>query len=166
MKKRLQEEMEKTERADSEGFAEEGIEVVLGDAVFFVIALRLNSPVLPVGLLRHQIDAKVGPPALRPVVPQPDFAQAGPVGRGGLQHHFAHTLELRAPGVGVSGQGASEVSERAHSSLSPSLGHSKSRCGPTRATRPSGLGERWVPRRTDHPIECINNGCVGIVSDA
>lgn len=67
------------------------------------IALGLHGPEVAVAVAKDQIDAAIRPPALRPVIPQPDLVDLrGPLGVGG-QEPFDEMLELPATpgGIGV-----------------------------------------------------------------
>ena len=58
-------------------FAEEFIDIVLGDVVVRRVALGLHRPVVAVLVAEHQINTAVRSPSLRPFLPQPHLFNLG-----------------------------------------------------------------------------------------
>ena len=73
------------------------VDIALGHAVFRVVALGLDRPVLAVPVLSDQVNAAVRPPPARPVVPQPHVDQPVRIPGIGFEEPLTDALELLAP---------------------------------------------------------------------
>ncbi|OHC65333.1 MAG: hypothetical protein A2040_06670 [Rhodocyclales bacterium GWA2_65_19] len=106
----------------SVGFAEELIDVMLGDVVVRRVALRLHGPDAAVLVPEHKIDATVGAPAIRVLVPEPHLIDLSRPFRIGLQEPFDEMLKLLTPFDGIGIEALIEVGKLAGHLVDQELG--------------------------------------------
>ena len=103
-------------------FAEELVQVLLGDRMSGRIGLGLDRPDPAVEAFGHQVDALVATPSMRPVIPEPHALELAPILGIVLKKPFADLLELAPAPKLVSAQSRQQFGDRGHGFSSCSFG--------------------------------------------
>ena len=78
------------------GFGQERVDFSLRDRSVRMIRLGLNGPQLPRARSGDDVDSRIGPPPIRPILPQPDLVELTSIPRSVQQEPLAEPLEVAA----------------------------------------------------------------------
>ena len=76
------------------GFGQERVDFSFGNRAFGMIGLGLDRPQFARPRARDDVDSRVSPPSIRPVLPQPHFVELAPIPRSVFQEPLAKPFEV------------------------------------------------------------------------